>query len=389
MDDQRVGVTPVDLFISPGPHQIVLQYRDLIPSQLTVEQAPQVIGSLFSYARLTIDIPMKIGSTEAFLARAVEDYSRWSLVPPEAKDHPIKPVLRQRISIALACAPELSEADYLEVFQASAAHIGSLAMFDDWLQAWSLVFRQSATPQALAILGRYQISNLLAYQEVLRQIAPGAVISNSPIDLPSITPRPVSDGPQFMGRKLDSISLNGRTVYLDSKPVDQTLYARFLADHPEWAVEGIHDLLAQGLVESNYLFGFDQENPISASPISYVSYRAAQAFLAWFTIQLQANPQFDGYLARLPFFEEAELVQGLNQSPIFEWTLSSASFRQSQEFTDRAAVLRFPGFQRRVIGGSQVLLNAGLAPDSPCAAPLEWCTGNIGFRIWLFLKERS
>ncbi len=71
---------------------------------------------------------------------------------------------------------------------------------------------------------------------------------------------------------------------LSEMPVNETMYAFFVKDNPEWAPENKEDLISKGLVDDQYLSGITlTTEKLSYKAITNISYFAAKAFCKWLT----------------------------------------------------------------------------------------------------------
>lgn len=96
-----------------------------------------------------------------------------------------------------------------------------------------------------------------------------------------------------MGKKTPfsypEVSEAGKDVYVDEfnisrAPVSQYLYSLFVNENPKWSKDNIDNLISDGLVDRNYLKGIALSTIYpSYSPITNISYYAAEAFSNWLT----------------------------------------------------------------------------------------------------------
>jgi hypothetical protein len=90
-----------------------------------------------------------------------------------------------------------------------------------------------------------------------------------------------------------------RDYYIGAAEVTEIDYARFVRENPYWAPENRRNLLSEGMVDDLYLEGINLDAP-SLRPIRSISYRAARAYAAWLSTQI------DGYTALLPTLAQWE-----------------------------------------------------------------------------------
>ncbi len=97
------------------------------------------------------------------------------------------------------------------------------------------------------------------------------------------------------------------SFYISETEVPNRLYRVFIEENPMWDPANKLQLQEQGLVDDEYLSGWQAEDAQSdweELPVSHVSFYAAQAFCQWLSAELPDS--FAGYSARLPFESEWE-----------------------------------------------------------------------------------
>lgn len=97
------------------------------------------------------------------------------------------------------------------------------------------------------------------------------------------------------------------SFYISETEIPNRLYREFIEENPTWNPANKLNLQEQGLVDNEYLFGWEAEDVQSdweEFPVSHVSFYAAQAFCKWLSADLPYS--FSGYFARLPFESEWE-----------------------------------------------------------------------------------
>jgi len=97
------------------------------------------------------------------------------------------------------------------------------------------------------------------------------------------------------------------SFYFSETEVPNRLYREFIEENPAWDPANKLQLEEQGLVDEEYLSGWqadDLQSDWEELPVSHVSFYAAQAFCQWLSAELPDS--FAGYSARLPFESEWE-----------------------------------------------------------------------------------
>jgi len=161
-------------------------------------------------------------------------------------------------------------------------------------------------------------------------------------------------------------------------------------------------LIAQGLVDANYLAEFAPSAPEKRNePLRFVSYPAASAYCEWlgrlngdFRFFLPDEKQWE-WAARLdaPAFAPSRAANpppagaqaagrlGLRGmlGGVWEWT-SGWFGPAGGVFDDPELGALFPGAERTVRGGSWINQDAGRPDGLRGSQPPAWCTPYLGFR---------
>jgi len=95
--------------------------------------------------------------------------------------------------------------------------------------------------------------------------------------------------------------------FMSESEVTNRVFKTFLEENPEWALSNKSSLIERGLVDEQYLLGW--QNTIDQPdweelPVTSVSFFAARAFCQWLTSKLP--PAYSDYPSRLPFESEWE-----------------------------------------------------------------------------------
>lgn len=97
------------------------------------------------------------------------------------------------------------------------------------------------------------------------------------------------------------------SFYISETEIPNRLYREFIEESPTWDPANKAPLQEKGLVDDDYLTGFQAagvQSDWEELPVSHVSFYAAQAFCQWLSTKLPDS--FSGYSARLPFESEWE-----------------------------------------------------------------------------------
>jgi len=152
------------------------------------------------------------------------------------------------------------------------------------------------------------------------------------------------------------------SFYISETEVPNRLYRVFIEENPMWDPANKLQLQEQGLVDDEYLSGWQAEDAQSdweELPVSHVSFYAAQAFCQWLSAELPDS--FAGYSARLPFESE------------WEWAARGGIVGADAPTGDQSAGERFfsPGIEEPGPVGSSSPNRYGLRDTT--GNLWEWC----------------
>ena len=203
------------------------------------------------------------------------------------------------------------------------------------------------------------------------------------------------------------------SYYLSTTEITRTQFIAFLAENPEWGMEKKEALIADGLVDAEYLAFMNEEDPDLGLPITHVSWHAARAYCDWLQEKLPASLQ-GRYKARLPKEAEWEYAAGINGAPptvdrssgadgvlppnftrtgrsgfadltgnVWEWCENCYFTSDLIDGQYGPAVPSFKGLEKAVRGGSWVQNASDIPIWKRGAQPPYWCSEFVGFRVAL------
>lgn len=412
LDDKRLGSVPLDSFIPAGTHDLSIRSPFFKNHGEKINVALSPFGTLFGWGRQVIGSELRVIDLDAYLADRIQEFSRWSLAPADAKDYQVPAILAPLAHNLRGQSGDGSSV--ARALQAAIAHVGTPSMAKDWLEAWNIAFGTEKDQVRDGIIARSGILGdpLLGPQFPDTSKALGSQTAKiPPVSLTEAT------GLVLGNRSYSGFALGGDAFYIDNQEVDEALFSRFLEAHPEWGPEARNALLDQGLADKNYLLEYELKTSHGSQAMGELSLAASEAFLAWYQEALPESMKKQGYKARLPsrdlwlavndylsakagkyFGSGPWLVQGqaletayLQESGtlrhwhggMFEYSSSSASLFESTSPEDSQARQRFPGFQNYLLGGSLSMDASVFKPEAKFALPRDWTSPVTGLRIWL------
>ena len=365
VDDVYLGTAPCRVFVPKGEHII----EAVLPGFAAERLECAIPGRLFASALLprrydlsvTLSIPDPAALPELVLAAAAYDYAEWSFggEPTIAWQVPLS--LSEGVYRAGSAAAE----DTQDILAAAARFAVTRAALRDLVRAVILAGNSGNAPSPLTLthtvakaaafladnpgsaawladtLPADSANVLIAsawYQNQLAAFADvtaGETLSPPPGAAPPSGATPPADLPASQIRVggllftgLGSGTLVQGQPFPHRIPVEAFMvctvevpvpaYADFLDAVPGWRQDQQEFLEQQGLVDNEYLAGFDNAlgvSPTGVNPlnvgVSGVSWYAAQAFCEWLTGKLPAS--FSGWEIRLPTEAEWEYAAKSSQ----------------------------------------------------------------------------
>ena len=463
------GVTPVAARVAAGERSLTFAKDHFVPEELHVEVGGRILLSWPLPRRDAQHVELALDDPEGLLRSALLDLARnphipgvvttaaADLGPQDASREQGERLLRNALLLVedesglaalltaharLAGGAPLSAAALQRLLRA-AAH---LAGENPGLPVWLAALLPEAPRQALLQSPWYD-AVVQGYRRLDASRSPagssGDAITET-VTAAGMVFRRIPAGSFVMGdaRRLTTMpdpalpyetwphSLAVDSFYLQQREVSNAAYARFVAEHPEWAPANRAALLTRGVVAEDYLADWEDGAPPPGrdrEPVVYVSAFAAEAFAAWISEQLAGSADGAGWRARLPYEAEWEyaargglhgqLYPGGNQPDghlaapsagpqpvghsaangyhlqdmlgnVWEWTadwysptryLLAGPSATANEPDPRLAV----GSRRVVRGGSYTSDPRIVTVHTRGSQPAHWCTPVLGFRLAL------
>jgi iron(II)-dependent oxidoreductase len=467
IDDDYAGSSPCEVLVKKGFHRITISKPYFDTETFEETFAGPVFATLFIRPRRVMNVDLRLEDPAGMVHYALEDFASTPYIPE---------ILTETVLSGYKSSIARDELYFF--IDKSKYFITSPLQLHQYLYAASLLAAkiQVMTPSSLlstvtqiihlkqkyenfpfwltAVLPKEEAQRvagtswftgfLSRYRDRLAEEAQRASTANEslqrspgrPIRIQGLLFYPVPDGFALQGASERS-TLNVQIphpVQIDSFWMSETeisngQYREFLDDNPEWKPGNLPQLTEKGLVEENYLVGW-QENPgWEELPVTNVSFHAAQAFCRWFSSKLPAS--FEGYTIRLPFESEWEWaarggliardyprgshadgerffkpgISGaapVGSSPtngyglrdmmgnVWEWCLDwyspvnymLTSWQAEANNFDSSYQVPF-GAEKVIRGGSWTNEEELITVSTRGAQPPQWCTPYLGFRIIL------
>ncbi|MDR1904101.1 MAG: SUMF1/EgtB/PvdO family nonheme iron enzyme [Treponema sp.] len=349
VDGVYQGKTPGSIFIPRGTRRIEAVLPGFSPSITEREFGGRIFASIFFPKRESLAFELNTRDPVKALAAEAAEYAEWSFAGEPSEDYQIPQVLSEgAYRTGKAAADPETAAAMEQILRAAARFTQTRAGLRDLGRAKFLKDNGGLSPSPVSIL--HSGGDILAWLSE----NPGASAWLSGL-LPQESAETLTNSAWYQkeereasllkeelpgtdGGRLEIITAGGlyfigipagrfvqaqpfpRTISFEGVPAgvggeswaffvstgeagDES-WALFLKAYPQWNKENTQDLIEQGLVDSLYL---NQRPPNTAeenSPVTGVSWHAAQAYCRWLTGLLA--PEFPGWEARLPTEAEWE-----------------------------------------------------------------------------------
>jgi iron(II)-dependent oxidoreductase len=466
VDGRYAGSSPCDILVKKGTRRIVASRPYFQPAVLEDSFAGPIFGTLFVRPRRQWSPHLAVADAQVFLNAALQDFAANPHIPEILEQTAAAAAARdavEQLSIFLDRAKYfISSPLQLEYFFKALTTLKSggatfspdslIALVRDFASAngrfdnipfWlALVLPEEAAKNFQSStwykdFERGYLDDLQKQEARLRAQPVGG--QGQAVRIEGLSFRPIPAGTLLAGNLEEKTSAAHLphpvpvAAFLASETeVPNRVFARFLADNPDWRKQNSAALTQKGWVDDAYLSGWtDQGYPAGEDelPATTLSYFAAQAFCRWLSGRLPAS--LAGYEARLPNEAEWEWAArgGLVGSPypqgakplsevffeqgiagprpigssspngyglrdtsgnVWEWCSDwfspvaylFSSRDPAKNSADRSAEIPF-GAEKAVRGGSWANEKELVKLYTRASQPPSWCTPYLGFRVVL------
>ncbi len=471
IDNNYAGSTPCTVFVDSGEHTFLYE-KSFFSNEQWKEKVPgRLFFSLFLQKRVTLAKELNAEDINGFLVNEYKNFSKYAMLEEFFPQYQPPPLLSNAIDDYFAArrigfdAP-LQNNIINDFLLHALQNVQNDVLLRDYLDAVSTIQSggMSLTSNSIISLVREYIitrkhysgidflflnslpveqkkktvSNDL-YKSLLNQRI--STLKGKPEYFGSVLDAPsfgngfnfveVTEGFFVQGLNLDETSVSAQSVltvhprfravssfYILEGEVTKEQYSRFLNDNPEWRVENRSTLIENNLVTADYLKNWSSID--DDSPVSYVSYHAADAFCDWLEktltlpkdhhVRLPMESEWE-YAARqiwdeaLPLFHSAGITGAISSEKSNEmtkiiqmkgnlwewcdnWFFPSAYFLNNIDYlSDLEVSSKWPGVEKTVRGGSWANREDEITSNTRGSQPPEWCTPFLGFRPIITDKE--
>lgn len=425
------GTTPLTAFLPEGTAPLTVTKPGFLDDVRQYHSGNNLLFSLIAPHTDSLVITLKPTSPNSVVTLAVNEIGRWALSAPFTSDYRFPPLF-SRLAVdtrALGWTDEATRTALLALREA----VADPQMYQDYGRALELWKGDATPPEGLK--AQYELweplvgggSGRLALWLLANQPKPardrelaeqsdwfqariaefstslqssGSAVSATPASINTAfgvfrgvagasilwgsdgTSFPLPSEPPFAV----PVPVKTQAFWMAEKEVTQAEFSAFLGANPRWAPEGRDALIAEGLVDGDYLRDWQGgAPPAPAEPVTLVSWYAAQAYATWLnaaakvptgkTVVLPDEFQWEA-AARAP--NGASL---LNQG-VWEWTTTAWYPGQSLVWNDQGGAQSSQAYARSLKGGVQSAKGSVKAADR-AGWPAAGTTAGLGFRLAL------
>ncbi|WP_020613594.1 SUMF1/EgtB/PvdO family nonheme iron enzyme [Sediminispirochaeta bajacaliforniensis] len=460
LDGRYIGATPLTDFIKKGSHSLILKKKGYQFDEQDLITGGRLFASLFAPKKSHYEIQYRVVDSDEVFADLFSQLSGYALIDTYRENYQAPPLITPVFSDMVKIGTFSTE-DLYDMLYKLTPNISNETILHDFYYAFILLKKHdgiefASEREGLSVLikeaaeatgvdpGLLELSFGKAekpeavrvnYSDMKR--AGGTILRDEPrpepssLNLGGIRFASVSGGsfmagdPSMTGPTLpfdraarDSLPIKASVsgFYMAAREVTVGDYRAFLREHPEWTPEKRDNLMASGAVDEEYLSDWAARGRFSDlpddTPLSGVSWFAAQAFCQWLEDTLPASMR-DSWEVRLPSETEWELAALRNGTPravfadteaqvlparferqgklgiadlegnLWEWT-ANWYLPLDRLYQASGVTLDLPkgwkGAERVVRGGSWANRSDLVSIYEKASQEPQWCTPFLGFR---------
>ena len=388
MDGSYLGSTEGSrYFIQSGEHSVSYVKNSVEIGNDTIDISHPIFFTLLFHR--SEDINVEYQKSDELVAsvneRFLSDVSSWSKVTTFVPPTTLPPLFSSYAKDMIALNETINSA----LWDKAVAHISSKEMYLDYLEACSMLSITSELDATIFTTDENASYNYLHDVSAPSSSGDGFIsYEAATFEMGSY----LGDRYPLINEKRIEVSTPDFSI--SSRPVSEYDYALFISENPEWALSNKENLIAEGLVDENYLSGVSLSiGYVSLRPIRNISYYAAQAYIDWLSKR-------DGVSYRLPSEAEwsyaAYSVQDKSYATSINWADADSSRPQMMmggvwEFTSSEYVplSRILGYDCYSLENDDIIIKGGsylnppeeINADTVGLISKSTCSDYVGFRI--------
>ncbi|MDR3341275.1 MAG: SUMF1/EgtB/PvdO family nonheme iron enzyme [Treponema sp.] len=429
VDDVYMGVTPGEIFIPQGDHQLTMILSGFNPYQTNLRIRGRLFGSAFFPARQQITGTLEAPDPVAAFALEAADYAAWSFTGEPTATYQIPLSLSEGAYRSGPGAADAQTYTAMDAMLKGAARFASTrGALRDLLRAKGIIDNGGLSPSPVTLLRSAEdildyLSTTPGSSAWLAEVLPPAVVSRITgsawytkqitvasvlaAKSPAITPswgarlslgslmfREISGGTLVQGNSFPH-HITLEAFYMAETEVSYAAWEAFLEANPAWRVEHTETLTAQGLVNGEYLASPDSALA-DGNTVSGISWYAARAYCQWLTGLLPAA--LGSWEVRLPAEAEWEYAakaaggSGDSGATITDmlggcWEWCDDPYAPFNFLPTGTETIRAIGSPERVVrGGCWVNPPGSVNAETRASLPPATCSAFVSFRPVIALK---
>jgi Sulfatase-modifying factor enzyme 1/PEGA domain len=433
-DDIRLGASPGRYFVARGQRKITIKspYHEIWESEVKVKG--RLFATLIFKRNKDFNAELISKISPELIDKEHLKTASWFQSDEGFSSLQLPPNMQDLMKAYFRSSEKRQEIDN-EYFDEYFISLLRTATYDNsymqWLEAFMLYETEgkalnssnllSAAVDSAAFLAKNPelLSLLKEFHEIPDLKLPESAAQNKIIfDIKGEILQPISSDPlRFIQVGTLTNSSEVYNYFIADREISKGWYVRFLADNPEWTSAAKETLIADGLVDENYLTDWEdtQLNEYSQEPLHYISHFAAQAFNEW--LNHKYINSYDMKI-RLPDeweWEEIAIANGLTsrdrpsqknlgaleagsflpgeldlydmEGNLWEWCENGFGTNDLYLYNSLSQNSSFSFPDNAVRGGSWANPPGQVKPETRGSQPSSWCTAYTGFRPVVLQKR--
>ena len=269
-----------------GTHTYKYTYEGIVIGEETKEVKRHYFFTFF-YNPVTVITP-SLTYTDVVKEKAVETAAEEVASRSLITEYTDEAVYSDMLSSFARTAAVMGIEDVSDIWLYSLLHVTSGEMYDDYLKAKAVYDENGITYESdesrkveeyiISLYGSNDSSEIVKTDETteinVKRDGSFSTYSAGTITLGETT------SPSYPESDSLPRTLSYESFSIGTNLITENEYAKFVEENPEWSADNRDNLIAEGLVDSNYLKNITLSSR-SSRPIRYISWYAAEAYCSW------------------------------------------------------------------------------------------------------------
>ena len=269
-----------------GTHTYKYTYEGIVIGEETKEVKRHYFFTFF-YNPVTVITP-SLTYTDEVKEKAVETAADEVASRSLITEYTDEAVYSDMLSSFARTAAVMGIEDVSDIWLYSLLHVTSGEMYDDYLKAKAVYDENGITYESdesrkveeyiISLYGSNDSSEIVKTDETteinVKRDGSFSTYSAGTVTLGETT------SPSYPESDSLPRTLSYESFSIGTNLITENEYAKFVEENPEWSADNRDNLIAEGLVDSNYLKNITLSSR-SSRPIRYISWYAAEAYCSW------------------------------------------------------------------------------------------------------------